>query len=215
VASATDGRGRVVDVGPALDPRPVPEHILRLADPESAGIASDASPRTPPVDPHVHLDPVRMAKAALFVAEALAGHDPAGAEGYKARGARVAAELEALDHELRGRAEHWRKRVIVTFHGSFFYFAARYGLTVAAVVEPLPGREPTPRSLVRVLEAAREHGAAAVFTEPQLDPVPARVIAEETGLPVFELDPVGGGPGVESYEALLRRNAAVLDEALR
>ena len=41
------------------------------------------------------------------------------------------------------------------------------------------------------------------------------MIAEESGLPVYELDPVGGGPGAESYEALLRKNAAVLDEALR
>jgi hypothetical protein len=41
------------------------------------------------------------------------------------------------------------------------------------------------------------------------------VIAEESGLPLYELDPVGGGPGADSYEALLRKNAAVLDEALR
>jgi ABC-type Zn uptake system ZnuABC Zn-binding protein ZnuA len=69
--------------------------------------------------------------------------------------------------------------------------------------------------VARVVEAIRTSGAAALFTEPQLDPSPARVLARETGLPLFELDPVGGGPDAQSYEALLRKNAGVLDEALR
>ena len=77
-----------------------------------------------------------------------------------------------------------------------------------------PGREPTPRSLARILEAIRTSGARALFSEPQLDPRPARVIATESGLPLFELDPVGGGPGASTYEAWLLKNAAVLDEAL-
>ena len=119
------------------------------------------------------------------------------------------------DAELRARSRGWTRRTIVTFHGSFFYFAEAYALTVATVVEPLPGQEPKPRYVARVVEAIRRSGAAAIFTEPQLAPGPARLIAGETGLPLFELDPVGGGPGAQSYEALLRRNAAVLDEALR
>jgi ABC-type Zn uptake system ZnuABC Zn-binding protein ZnuA len=127
----------------------------------------------------------------------------------------VRKQLEALDAELRARSRGWTGRTIVTFHGSFFYFAEAYGLEVAAVVEPLPGREPSPRYVARVVSAIRATGAAAIFTEPQLDPAPARLIAGEAGLPLFELDPVGGGPGALSYEALLRRNAAVLDEALR
>ena len=66
-----------------------------------------------------------------------------------------------------------------------------------------------------VLRAIREGEAAALFSEPQLDPRPARVVAAESGLPLFELDPIGGGPGAETYEALMRRNIAVLEEALR
>jgi zinc transport system substrate-binding protein len=215
-AAATDGRARVVELGPSLDPRPVPAHVLALVEPaEREPRAAGGESGEGPIDPHVHLDPVRMSKAARLVAETLAGHDPAGAFGYRERGARVAGELDALDLELRARSAAWKKRVIVTFHGSFFYFADRYGLTIAAVVEPLPGREPTARYIARVVEAGRARGAVAVFTEPQLDPGPARVIAEESGLPLYELDPVGGGPGADSYEALLRKNAAVLDEALR
>lgn len=195
VAASTNGRARVLELGPDLDPRPLP----------AGG----------PLDPHLFLDPERMARGAGLVAEALAARDPRGRDGYSARGAQVAGELRALDEDLRGRASRWKKRTIVTFHGSFFYFAERYGLRVAAVVEPLPGREPTPRYVADVLRAIRESGAAALFSEPQLDPRPARVIAAESGLPLFELDPIGGGPGAETYEALLRKNAAILEEALR
>ena len=211
--AATDGRARVEEIGPRLDPRPVPEHVLALVEGEpesSAPVAPEG-----PLDPHLHLDPLRMARAATLIAEALAARDPAGTVGYRARAMEVGKQIEALDAELRTRAQGWKRRTIVTFHGSFFYFAQAYGLTVAAVVEPLPGREPSPRYVARVVAAIRKSGAAAIFTEPQLAPGPARLIAGETGLPLFELDPVGGGPGALSYEALLRKNAAVLDEALR
>lgn len=194
LAASTDGRARVIELGPALDPRRFPEGGL---------------------DPHFFLDPERMARAALLVSEALGARDPAGKSGYGTRGAQVAAELRALDADLAARTARFRKRAIVTFHGSFYYCAARYGLTVAAVVEPLPGREPGPRELAEVLGAIRGSGAAALFTEPQLDPRPARVLAAESGVPLFELDPIGGGPGAETYEAFMRKNIAVLEEALR
>jgi ABC-type Zn uptake system ZnuABC Zn-binding protein ZnuA len=205
--TATDGRARVMELAPALDPRPIPSHLLELAPGEGGARG--------PLDPHVVLDPVRMSRATSLVAAALASRDPAGAEGYRERASKVAYELRALDEELRERSRRWTRRTIVIFHGSFLYFADRYGLEVAAVVEPLPGREPTPRHVARVLEAIRATRAAALFSEPQLDPQPARVIAEESGLPLFVLDPVGGGPDTPTYEALHRKNVAVLDEALR
>lgn len=223
LAAATDGRARIIELAPALDPSPLPAAVLAMVEgepheleaPDGHGGERVAGSAHGPLDPHVFLDPRRMAAAAPMLAEGLAERIPAGAEGFRARALQVKAQLEALDGELQARSRSWRRRSIVTFHGSFFYFAERYGLTVAAVVEPLPGREPSPRYVVRVVEAIRKSGAAAIFTEPQLDQTPARLIAHEAGLPLYELDPVGGGPGAETYEALLRKNAAVLDEALR
>jgi len=208
VAAATDGRARVVELAPALEPLPLPSGIVEGAEDEAHGAESA-------LDPHVFLDPRRMAQAALLMGEALAARDPGHAAGYHARARSVREALEDLDREIQARSEAWRRKTIVTFHGSFFYFAARYGLTVAAVVETRPGREPSPRYVTRVVQRIRETGTAALFTEPQLDPVPARIIAGEAGVPLFELDPIGGGPGAQSYEDFLRKNAAVLDEALR
>ena len=54
-----------------------------------------------------------------------------------------------------------------------------------------------------------------LFAEPQMDDVLARALAREAGVDVHEVDPMGGRPGTESYELLMRRLAAVMDEALR
>ena len=165
-------------------------------------------------DPHFWLDPIRMQQVADHFAEAFAELKPAAAERFRSRAEEVETELAALHEEIESAASGWRMKEIVTFHGSFGYFAERYGLEIAAVVEPFPGREPTPRYMREVLTALRATHAAALFSEPQLDPRPAQVIARESGKPLFELDPVGGTEGRESYEALMRSNLSVLNRAL-
>ena len=166
-------------------------------------------------DPHFWLDPVRMATSVDALVEAFSKLDPAGAEGFKARGEEVKKSLNALHASIDTRSKGWTKKTIVTFHGSMGYFADRYGLKIAAVIEPFPGKEPTPRYIKDVLGAIQRSQASALFSEPQLDKKPAQVIADQAKLPLFELDPVGGSAGVESYEKLLTHNADVLDKALK
>lgn len=167
------------------------------------------------LDPHVWLDPLRMRDVVPALVEALSSLDAEGAEGYRARGEELRAALTALDAEISVRSKAWARRVIVTFHGSMGYYAERYGLKVAAIIEPFPGREPTAKYIKEVLAAIAQSKPAALFSEPQLDRRPAQAVADEAKLPLFELDPVGGGAGVESYEKLLRHNTDVLDRALR
>ena len=166
-------------------------------------------------DPHFWLDPVRMAGTVDALVEAFGKLDPAGAEGFKARGEEAKKSLNALHTSIEARSKGWTKKTIVTFHGSMGYFADRYGLKIAAVVEPFPGKEPTPRYIKDVLGAIQKSQASALFSEPQLDKKPAQVIADQAKLPLFELDPVGGSAGVDSYEKLLNHNADVLDKALK
>ena len=100
------------------------------------------------------------------------------------------------------------------FHGSFNYFAADYGLRVVAVIEPYPGKQPSAAYLKDVLQALDGKPVGALFTEPQLDARPAQVLAKEASLPLKELDPLGGGPGRDSYAALMRFNVEQLASVL-
>ncbi|MBK9260076.1 MAG: zinc ABC transporter substrate-binding protein [Polyangiaceae bacterium] len=166
-------------------------------------------------DPHFWLDPVRMKAVVPTIVEAFEKLDAAGAEGYKARGKTVEGELDKLHAAIEAKSKAWTKKTIVTFHGSMGYYAERYGLRISAVIEPFPGKEPTARYVKDVLTAIEKSKAAALFSEPQLDRRPAQVIADQAKLPLFELDPIGGSTGVETYEKLLEKNTEVLDKALK
>jgi zinc transport system substrate-binding protein len=166
-------------------------------------------------DPHFWLDPQRMSAAVDVITAELATLDPAGKADFEKNAAAVKESLAKVDGAIAARARTWTKKTIVTFHGSMSYYAARYGLRIAAVIEPLAGKEPTPQYVAEVLAAIQRGQAAALFSEPQLDKRPAEVIATEGKIPLGELDPVGGGPGRESYEALLTWNTDQLEKLLK
>jgi ABC-type Zn uptake system ZnuABC Zn-binding protein ZnuA len=166
-------------------------------------------------DPHVWLDPTIMIKGVDLIAEQLAVIDPAGKDTFMKNAAEVKAALQKVDGEIEARTKAFTKRTIVTFHGSMAYFAKRYNIRIAAVVEPLAGKEPTASYIAEVLQAIKVSGAVALFSEPQLDKGPGEMIAKEAGIKLGELDPVGGLKGREAYEALLLWNTEQLEKVLK
>lgn len=167
------------------------------------------------VDPHVWLDPARARAMVQAIADELAAADPPHADGYRKRAADADASLAKLDAELAARAKALETRGFITFHGSFAYFAERYDLRVLAVIEPFPGSVPTGEYVQEVLEVVRSHKVPAIFSEPQLDPHPAQVIAEAAKIPLGVLDPVGGGKETDDYEKMLRFDMAALEKFMK
>jgi zinc transport system substrate-binding protein len=166
-------------------------------------------------DPHVWMDPERMLGAIDQIAAELTAVDPAGKDTFTKNAETLKASLKDLDAKLLTRSKAWTKHTIITFHGSMSYFAKRYGIRIAAVVEPIAGKEPTAAWIAEVIGAVKRGKAAALFTEPQLDKGPGEMIAKEAGIPLGELDPVGGVAGRDSYEALLTWNADQLEKVLK
>ena len=167
-------------------------------------------------NPHIWLDPVLVQDICRKIAEALIQADPDHRARYEANLEEYLAALEALHQEIQQRARAWTLRDFVSFHPSFSYFARRYNLHEAGVIEEAPGREPTPRQLQALVAAVRRAGIRVVFAEPQFNPRVAEVIAQEAGVKVLMLDPMGGAPPYGSdYLQLMRYNLAALDEALR
>jgi len=165
-------------------------------------------------DPHWWLSPVLAARALPPLAARLSELDPPGREGYAARALELTAVLERLDAELGRTLSSVRGRPFVTAHNAWSYLAERYGLVVAGSIEPVPGREPSPKDLLRLVASARSRNLTAVFTEPQFPTGAARVIAGDAGLKLEELDPFGGVPGRLHYEDMMRFNARSLLEGL-
>jgi zinc transport system substrate-binding protein len=167
------------------------------------------------IDPHVWLDPRNAVLMTKAIGEELARVDGKHAQGYRDRANALVKVLEDLDKEVDTQVKTWKLKQFVTFHGSFQYFAARYGLEIVAVIEPFPGSTPTGEYLETVLKVVKEKKVPALFSEPQLDPKPAQVIASDAKIPLGTLDPVGGSPETDSYEKLIRFDVAALEKVLK
>jgi zinc transport system substrate-binding protein len=167
-------------------------------------------------NPHIWLDPVLAQEICRRIGAAFIQADPDHGRQYQAHLDRYLGELEALHREIQQQARHWRLREFICFHPSFTYFARRYHLREAGVIEAAPGRETTPRHLQKLVETVRRAGIRVVFAEPQLNPRIAEVLAREAGIKVLMLDPMGGRPPYGSdYLKLMRHNLAVWDAALK
>jgi len=166
-------------------------------------------------DPHVWLDPERMRLIVRAVAEELGKADSPHALDYRKRATEIDDSLAALDKEVETRTKALRTRGFVTFHGSFQYFAERYKLEIIAVIEPYPGSQPSGAYISKVLEVIKSKNVPALFSEPQLDSRPAKVLSDEAKIPLGVLDPVGGGPETDSYEKMIRFDVSQLEKNLK
>jgi ABC-type Zn uptake system ZnuABC Zn-binding protein ZnuA len=210
--TAVGGSARVAlaEGGPLLSAQPD-----RVHRPDLSGHGNDA--HAGPGDPHVWLDPVWVRDHALPALEqALAEADPEHAVEFQAGAEAFAERLSALDLSLADELAPVRGTPFIAFHGAWTYFAARYGLEQVAVVEPLPGREPSARWMAEVIRAARDSGARAVLIEPQFSPRPAQTVAAQFGGRVVTVDPMGdpSTPHGATYEALMEFNAHAFRKGL-
>lgn len=167
------------------------------------------------VNPHIWLDPLLMARAVPILVEVLSEADPESAETYAANGEALAQSLKTLHTELSETLASVGDAPFVPFHDAWPYFVRRYGLNQVAVIEPSPGREPSPSYIAEVLAQIEESGATAIFNDVQLPARPAEIVAESAGVALYTLDPEGGGTSdAETYEGFMRENAATIAEAL-
>ena len=160
-------------------------------------------------DPHFWLDPQLAVLAVGMIADALSEADPAGSIVYRENAARYTAQIEAADREIALQLASAPRDGIVTFHNAFAYFASRYGIPIAAVIEEYPGKTPSERYVRGVVVKLRKIGVKRVFAEPQFSPRVAEIIAAEIGGKVGVLDPHGtpGNPERDTYLKILRYNA--------
>lgn len=168
-------------------------------------------------DPHTWLDPALVRRVWLpRLVDALVRANPGARAALEARGAALADSLDALDGWISARLEPVRGRAFVATHSAWQYWAARYRVRELGSIYESPGREPSSRELARLVDAARAAHVRAVFTEPQLGESGARALAQELGVGVIVLDPLGG-PGLDgrdSYPAMMRFNAEQMAAAL-
>jgi len=171
-------------------------------------------------NPHVWVSFEGARRQTENIAAALAAAAPDRADAFRANASAYNASLSALEEKMRAALAPYAGTPIVTFHQAFPYFARDFDLDLAGEIEREPGAEPSARELADTVKLVRERKVKALFAEPQFPDKSAQVVARETGVRVYSLDPVVTGPSdpAEARGAYLRameKNLEVLQEALR
>jgi zinc/manganese transport system substrate-binding protein len=171
-----------------------------------------------PGDPHVWMDPSRVAMAVPAIADALAEADPAHADAYRRRAASYADELAELDRFVADKIERIpsSRRKLVTSHDALGYFADRYGLEVtASPFGPLGAEaEPSADALQDAIDEVAESGVPAVFAQAEDDPSVMQRIADETGVEVVDGLLVESPGEAGTYERMIEVDAELIATAL-
>jgi len=163
-------------------------------------------------DPHLWLDPELM----IQLVEALGEHLAAGGDAEAVdRAAQVSQEIRDADARTKAALAPFKGSRLLTQHNGWQCFADHYGFEILGSVLPAGGGEPTPADITRAVEAVKAARLAsdapiAIMTEPQLNARLARRLADQLGVRVGVLDPMGEG----DWFALLERNTRELVEVL-
>lgn len=170
-------------------------------------------------DPHVWVDPARLARLVDAVQRAFSTADPDGTAVYARNASAYRAKVQALDAEFDGALKDCATRTLVTSHAAFGYLADRYGLEQAPIAGISPDDEPDPKSLAATARKAKADDVKTVFFETLVPRKLADTVAREIGARSDALDPVEGLTreqldAGESYFTIQRDNLRRLRKGL-
>jgi zinc/manganese transport system substrate-binding protein len=162
-------------------------------------------------NPHVQMDPVRLADAGLALAERLAKLDPANAAAFRANAQRLRADVQA-------RLPQWQQKLAgapgaLLYHKDADYLMARFKVPVLGYLEPLPGVPPTASHLLALAQRLRGGKGVILHTVYQsgagVDALAGQLGWPHAGLPI---DPPAGATAA-SYFTLIDQWVAALAAA--
>ena len=173
-------------------------------------------------DPHVWMDPDRVAEAVPTIVEALVeAGTGVSADRIEECARDYVAELRALSEELGDTFDRMDPslRNLVTDHAALGYLAQRYGLrVVGSVVESTnPLAEANARDMDELAATMEELGIDRVLGESGESAAAAEALSERLGVAVrgVALHTESTGPpgsGADSYVAMMRTNGRLISE---
>ncbi|MBE3100822.1 MAG: zinc ABC transporter substrate-binding protein, partial [Firmicutes bacterium] len=139
-------------------------------------------------DPHFWLDPNLAKVYVQNIKDALIESDPQGKDLYNKNAEEYTARLIELDKWIAEAVKKIPegKRLLVTNHESFGYYADRYGFKVIGTIIPgsSSASSPSAKEISELIEKIKATGAKAIFLETGSDPKIANQIARETNIKI-------------------------------
>ena len=172
-------------------------------------------------DPHYWFDPLRVKLVVNDIAARLSVLNPGRGDMFRANADAYNSnldELHAWTEQQIGMVPEDR-RLLVTSHDSYGYFANLYGFEIVGVV--LSGTtdvEPSAGDLADLVEEVKESGVQVVFGETTVSERLATAVAKESGAELIRLYSGSLGPkdsGAATYIEMMRTNVGRIVEGLK
>ena len=164
---------------------------------------------------HIWMSPKNAAKQTENIAQGLIKVFPQYKEKISNNLKIYLQKLDDLDSKIKAELAPCKGAEFISFHEAYDYFAADYSLSFAASVDSDDGAEPGTKELVRLTELIKSRDIKAIFTEPDYQGSSAEVLSNETGVPVYTLNPVTSGDGAkDSYEKIMLENCETIKKAV-
>jgi ABC-type Zn uptake system ZnuABC Zn-binding protein ZnuA len=188
-----------------------------------AGEITDANQGAPVSDPHFWLDPISVIKYVENIRDGLSQADPAGKDVYAKNAETYISKLRELDTWITGQVQQVpeARRLLVTNHESFGYFADRYGFRIVGAVIPSvsTNASPSAKELAALTDRIRQTGAPAIFLETGANPQLANQLAGEAGIKVvtdlYTHSVTAASGNAPTYIDMMRYNVQKIVEALK
>jgi zinc/manganese transport system substrate-binding protein len=158
------------------------------------------------VDAHVGLHAVEVPSGKV---------DPANAATYRANYVALSGRLTEANQRWEAEMRPFHGKQIVTYHKTFPYLLARFGLEEFENVEPKPGIEPSAGHVVEVARAMKRSGVKVILTEDYRSRRFSDLLAHQSGGVVVPIPAGVGDKGVNDYFTLMNTIVGRLASGLR
>lgn len=195
------------EIAGELDPIEIPKGNISRAE-------GDVHPGG---NPHFQLDPVRLGKAAVLIANRLALLSPADKDFFN----KNALEFQKT---MNDQFKVWKERIkktgiteAVTYHKTFSYFCDRFEIKCEVQLEPKPGIPPTAGHLISVIDQMKKRNIKLVLIENLYEDTVGKKIKVSVPNAVIQRLPVAveGESGIVTNQDLIERIVKAIEEGSR
>jgi zinc transport system substrate-binding protein len=139
-------------------------------------------------DPHIWLDPVRLAAMAEYVAVELGKVLPESKLSFQKAAKAFQSEALGIHEDLQNQFRQFEGRGFYIYHPALGYFAQRFGLHQITIAVSSQG--PSARELHALIGQAKRDNVKTIFVQPQESTRHAEIVAEAIGADLVTIDPM-------------------------
>ncbi|MEM6706566.1 MAG: zinc ABC transporter substrate-binding protein [Acidobacteriota bacterium] len=170
------------------------------------------------VNPHTFISTTAAIQQIYTIAKALGEIDAANADAYRRNARAYALKLRRMRADFMAQLTDVDVSSFrcATMHGAYGYLMQEFGLSVAAVIEPRHGVQPTARQLAKTIDEIQATGVSVLFAEKYFTSKLAQTIRDATGVEMFSFSHMSDGTYAKDlFEEEMRSNLETLVAAVR